>query len=150
MCNTAQLVAEQNGTINVPTYNWSVFLSPHFKLIPNIKSYQHLEFHCESPGDVLLGKNADTPPQKLRILKACWDAQGRPDIFPPKGLLLEWQLYLYHQIRPFCDEATKDFVCPEPSLPPQSSGMSVSNSGHRARRSRVSYEEGGEEEELEQ
>ena len=134
VCNTVQLVAEQDGTINVPMYNWSAFLSPHFKSIPGIKSYQHFEFHCESPGDVLLQKNADTPPQKLRILKACWDAQGRPDIVPPKGLSLERQLYLYHQIRPFCDEATKDVVCPEPSSPPQSSGMSVSNGGHRAKR----------------
>ena len=145
VCNTVQLVAEQDGTINVPTYNWLGFLSPHFKSIPGIKSYQHFEFTCESPGDLLLRKNADTPPQTLRILKACWDAQGRPDIVPPKGLSLERQLFLYHQIRPFCPDDTKDIVCPEPSLPPRTSGRSVSNGGDRAKRSRVNYEEGGEE-----
>ena len=39
--NIPQLVGDEAGTIFVPQYDWQAFLSPFFKPLPGIKSFQH-------------------------------------------------------------------------------------------------------------
>ena len=121
-CNSAQLVAEANGSILVPTYNWKDYLAPHFKTIPSIKEYHHFTFSSDHPGTVLLKKQADGESKELRLLKDDWNIHASsPETIPPKGLSAERQWYLFDQIRQFCPEGTKDIVCPKPSVPRYSS-----------------------------
>ena len=39
--NVPQLVGNESGRQFVPTYNWQDFLSPHFRPLPDIKSFHH-------------------------------------------------------------------------------------------------------------
>ena len=48
--NKAQLVGTHNGRVIVPVYDWTSFLEPYFKRIPNIKKYHHFRFSKDSPG----------------------------------------------------------------------------------------------------
>ena len=117
-CNVAQLVAEADGSVIVPTCNWKEFLAPYFRTIPSIKEYQHFTFSSDKPGIVSVKKHVDTSSKELHLLKDNWNpGESVPNILPPKGLPLERQWYLYDNIRQFCPEETKDVVCPLPSIP---------------------------------
>ena len=50
--NEAQLIGRQDGTVEVPVYNWTGFFSGHFRKLPKIKSYHHFTFSSCSPGIV--------------------------------------------------------------------------------------------------
>ena len=115
--NVAQLVAEADGSVIVPTCNWKEFLTPHFRTIPSIKEYQHYTFSSDKPGIVSV-KKFDTSSKELHLLKDNWNpGESVPNILTPKGLPLERQWYLYNNIRQFCPEETKDVVCLLPSIP---------------------------------
>lgn len=40
-CNSAQLNVREDGTVIVPTFNWTDFFTPHLKKIIGIKQYHH-------------------------------------------------------------------------------------------------------------
>ena len=51
-CNEAQLVSREDGSIIVPSYDWTGFLAPHMKKIVGIKNFHHFRMSSSSPGDV--------------------------------------------------------------------------------------------------
>ena len=53
-CNFAQLVAREDGSMIVQTFNWTDFFAPHFKRIASIKKYHHFRMTSSAPGCVFL------------------------------------------------------------------------------------------------
>ena len=51
--NKAQLVMDEEGTVNVPIRNWSAFLATFSKRIPDIKSFH--QFTCNADRKGMLG-----------------------------------------------------------------------------------------------
>ena len=117
--NVAELVGREDGTRNIPVYNWSEFLAPHFKKVPQLKSYHHMTFSSEAPGALVLKLAADSEEELLQLLRDGWQPSPRdlPAVIPPPGLTMDRQWYLYNHIREYCTEATKDVVCPRPTSP---------------------------------
>jgi len=115
-----QLVGTQDGRMIVPVYDWSQFLSEHFRKVPKMKSYQHFMFTSARPGIVQLKALNDSEESQFRILSdENWtpDHLERPQCITPSGLSAKRQWYLYDQIREFCREDSKDLVCPLPEVP---------------------------------
>ena len=119
VCNTAQIVCNEDGSTLVKTYDWSTYLTPHFKRIIGIKKYHHFRFCSSQPNVVFVKEHADTPEIALTVTKNNWipDSTQLPDVVHPKGLSIERQWYLYESIRPFCQEDSKDIACPHPLVP---------------------------------
>ena len=117
--NMAELVGREDGTVYVPTYGWSSYLAPHFRKVPQLKTYHHITISCEAPGVARLKLAADSEEEQLELLRDEWTpaATELPPVLPPPGLTLERQRYLYHHIRDYCTESTKDTVCPRPQQP---------------------------------
>ena len=59
--NIAQLVSNEDGTIVVPTYNWTNFFASHLKKIIGIKKLHHFHFTWLEPGVCYVKERADTP-----------------------------------------------------------------------------------------
>ena len=118
--NVAQLVGTQDGEVVVPTYDWANFLGGYFRRIPQVKSYHHFTFSCDSPGVVALKAFSDSNATTFRLLAddswAPSTVQLPPQIWPP-GLPSERQWYLHREIREFCRPGTEDLVCPLPAAP---------------------------------
>ena len=120
VCNVAQLVGNEDGSIIVPVYDWTSFFAPKMKKVPLIKKYRHFQMDKTTPGIINLKLCSDSETEQCQILKEPWQADPDvlPDIVAPKGLSAERQWYLYHQIRPFCSEnSDKDTTCPLPEIP---------------------------------
>lgn len=117
-CNVSQLASTEDGTIIVPTYNWSDYFAEHFKSIPGIKKYHHFHFSMSNPGIVLMKENSESPSKQVNLLKDEWSpsTEELPPIISPNGLSNERQWYLYDSIRPFCPENAKDRTCPMPAV----------------------------------
>ena len=120
VCNVAQLVASDDGTMIVPTYNWTDFFATRMKKVPGIKKYHHFSFKSDNPGGVIYLKlRSDSEAENFHILKE--PRHPDPDNFPavvtPKYLSAERQWYLYNQIRPFCPESDRDVTCPLSEVP---------------------------------
>ena len=117
--NVPQLVGTLDGTIHVPTYNWSEFFEDHVKktALKGISKYQHFRFSRSAPGAVFVKNSSDGVEKKIMLLKdETWrpSPNDLPEIIVPNGLSPERQLYLYEKIREFCTDSTKDLVCPKP------------------------------------
>ena len=116
--NVPQLVGTLDGTIHVPTYNWSKFFEDHVKktALQGISKYQHFRFSRSAPGAVFV-KNSSDGVEKIMLLKdETWrpSPNDLPEIVVPNCLSPERQLYLHEKIREFCTDSTKDLVCPKP------------------------------------
>ena len=48
-CNEAQLVSREDGSIIVPSYDWTGFLAPHMNKIVGIKNFHHFRMSSSSP-----------------------------------------------------------------------------------------------------
>ena len=118
-CNIAQLVAREDGSIIVPTYNWTDFFATRMKKIAGIKKFYHFRASSSSPGDVFVRVRSDSAEVRFPLLKEPWtlDADKLPSVIPPHGLSADRQWYLYESIRPFCPDEDRDTVCPLPSVP---------------------------------
>ncbi len=68
-CNTAQLVADQDGGIIVPTYNWIGFLIPHFKKLIGMKKGHHFRVHCPTWGSVVHEEEGRRPNRDGALLE---------------------------------------------------------------------------------
>ena len=96
-CNFAQLVAREDGSMIVDTYDWTDFFAPHFKRITSIKKYHQFRFTSSEPGCVFLKEYSDSPEVKLDLRKdAAWNPSEDelPAVVPPKGLSGDRQWYL--------------------------------------------------------
>ena len=116
-CNIPQLVGTHDGTVMVPCYDWQKFLLVFFTKIQNITDYQHYVFLKDKPGIVNCSIRLQDKPVKCTILKknAPPMVLGQlPDIVSPNGFSAERELYLFNEIRPFCEEGTEDLVAPTP------------------------------------
>ena len=120
--NYAQLVGKSDGTILVPSYDWSSFFADTAiqTSLKGISKMHHFRFCATHPGCVFVRNSSDDTERKINMLK---DPQWRPvstdlpDAIVPPGLSLERQWYLYQKIREFCPEEAKDLVCPLPTTP---------------------------------
>ena len=137
VCNVAQLVADSNGQVIVPTYDWKSFLEPHFRKLQSIKKYHHFRFSSDNPSSVFLKVHGDSEEKEIAFLKSDWDPRDStgPNVIQPPGLSPELQWYLYERIRQFCPDNTKDIVCPLPSVPhssyrPSTPRRPVNHSNH--------------------
>ena len=116
-CNTALLVAKSSGEVIVKVFDWKAYFRPHFKPLPSNKTYHHIRCDSSTPGVEHVRRRADDPEVAVKILKHDWDPfESEPPIIPPPGLSAERQWYLYHKIREFCPEETRDIVCPQPRV----------------------------------
>ncbi|MEQ2284999.1 hypothetical protein AMECASPLE_027322, partial [Ameca splendens] len=53
--NIPQLVGLEDGTVLVNTFDWQAHLSPYFRKLPQIKSYQHFRYLlCRLPQSVFV------------------------------------------------------------------------------------------------
>ena len=69
VCNVPQLVSTEDGTIVVPTFNWSSFFATHFKKVSGIKKYHHFIFDSSQPGIVTMKEHSDCEPHSMSLLK---------------------------------------------------------------------------------
>lgn len=115
--NKAQLVATHDGRIIVPVYDWTSFLEPYFKRIPNIKKYHHFRFSKDSPGMVFCKELVTSPEQPFMLLKDQTNLPP-PSVLPltirPDGLSQEHKNYLFREIRQFCKPGTEVLMAPAP------------------------------------
>ena len=117
--NVSQLMGTQSGETVVPTYDWSTFLSVHFRKIPQLKSFHHFMFSAQHPGTVSLKNYSDSEETTFHMLSDDdWytTISGLPSVIPPSGLPSTRQWYLYQQIREYCRAGTEDLTCPRPNV----------------------------------
>ena len=114
--NKACFVGNETGDIYVPMYDWVSFLSPYFHKVVHIKKYHNFKFQSLEPGVVYMKEFENMESVKFSLLSVSSDIVPRnlPDEIVPAGLTHDRQMYLYKYIREFCDEETKDLVCPRP------------------------------------
>ena len=131
-CNIAQLVSNEDGSIVVPTYNWTNFFASHFKKIIGIKKFYHLHFTWLEPGVCYVKERADTQQTRIQLLKSSWmpDGSDLPSIIQPKDLSPERQWYLHDQIGPFCPENDRNIACPFPTVPKPVSRQATPDPGN--------------------
>ncbi|MED6273562.1 hypothetical protein CHARACLAT_007645 [Characodon lateralis] len=102
--NIPQLVGLEDGRVLVNKFDWQAHLSPYFRKLPQIKSYQHFSFDAKRPGVVLAGTHSDAEPVSFQLL--CDPGVPPPVVcvpaLPAPGLATDRQIYLYSKIRPFC------------------------------------------------
>ena len=119
-CNHAQLVSREDGSVIVPTYDWTDFFASSFKKVIGIKKLRHFRFSASEPGCVFTKQCCDSDEEeKVELLKhpLAPDPSEMPRIIVPKGLSAMRQWYLHDQIRQFCADEDKDKTCPLPSIP---------------------------------
>ena len=68
-CNTSQIECDENGRINVPSFDWVSFLSPHFKRLVNIKKISSLSFSSTTPAVVHFKVNANSDEESIVLEK---------------------------------------------------------------------------------
>ena len=66
--NTAQLVGTEDGASYVPVGDWQSHLSPYFRPLPGIKSYQHFRFDATAPGKVFVRESLDSAETSFTLL----------------------------------------------------------------------------------
>ena len=112
-CNFCQLVGTQDGQTIVPSRDWAVFLSSHFRRLGGIKQYHHFRFERDSRR---LPRTAEE--ETWCLLLGDWSPSqvDKPPLVPATGLSLEKRRYLFERIREYCREDCKDAVCSDPSL----------------------------------
>ena len=117
--NVAQAVGSMDGTVIVPTYDWTSFLAEHIGKCVGIKSLHHLRFPGNNKGHVFVRHKSDSLEVDMKLLKDDWspDPTDLPERVMPSGLSLTRQWYLFNKIREYCPDECKDTTCPEPTEP---------------------------------
>ena len=126
--NHAQLVANEDGTVIVPQYDWANFFAPFFKrnAFAGIKALHHLKFSSSRPGEAMVRDTTDSGEKTIAILhKDYLHWRPTPTDLPPTitlpGLSRERKEYLFDKIREYCPPHCKNIVCPNPNNTPPSS-----------------------------
>ncbi|MEQ2172017.1 hypothetical protein GOODEAATRI_016614 [Goodea atripinnis] len=113
--NIPQLVRLKGGTVIVKTFDWQAHLSPSFRKLPQIKSYQPFSFDANRP-DVVLGL---TETQCLLAFSCCVNRKFYPllPVFLP-CMHLDWpwtgRLIFIQRSDLFCSNEAKDMTYPAP------------------------------------
>lgn len=115
--NIPQLVGREDGTVEVPTYDWQSFLSPAYKPLLGIKPMGHFQFSSNHPGKVFYKLTlADAEEEKILVVQhQVARLPPMPNVLPCPGLSRDRQLYLYQSIREYVREDHRDVVCPLPN-----------------------------------
>ena len=114
--NIRLITLDFGGKRNVVWYNWSEFLSKHFSMIPGISQYHQFRFDSHSPGVVFVKVHSKAQEAAVTIGRgSCGGSSGMPQVVIPTGMTVDWQIYLYEKIRPFCSSDAADLTCPMPS-----------------------------------
>ncbi|MED6255430.1 hypothetical protein ATANTOWER_009691 [Ataeniobius toweri] len=94
--NIPQLVGLEDGRVLVNTFDWQAHLSPYFRKLPQIKSYQHFSFDAKRLGVVLARTHSDAEPVSFQLL--CDPGVLPPVVcvpaLPAPGLATDRQIYL--------------------------------------------------------
>ena len=70
VCNVAQLVTAEDGTIIVPIYNWTDLFVPHFSIFEKLMDYHHFSLDSSKPGVVTAKIRSDSKEVKeVKLLK---------------------------------------------------------------------------------
>ena len=117
--NVPQLVGNLDGTVFVPTYNWSEFFDNIMMKSPlkGISRLHQFQFSAARHGKVHVKESSSAAEREITLVRDdLW--QPSPDELPPvvtpNGLSAERQQYLFEKIREFCPDDKKDIVCPRP------------------------------------
>ena len=117
--NVPQLVGSLDGTVFVPTYNWSEFFDNIMmkSALKGISRLHQFRFSAARHGKVYVKESSSAAEREITLV--CDDSwQPSPDELPPfvtpNGLSAERQQYLFEKIREFCPNDKKDIVCPRP------------------------------------
>jgi len=118
--NIPQLVGSLDGTMFVPTYDWSTFfeevtVTTALKGITQLHHFRFSKFH---PGKVFVKEAINSAEQEINLLKDVSlrpFSQQLPLLVIPNGLSQDRKRYLYEKIRKFYPEQKKNIVCPRPS-----------------------------------
>ncbi|XP_035825279.1 uncharacterized protein LOC118477573 [Aplysia californica] len=125
--NKAILVGTENGVSQLPTYDWTTFLSKYFSKVKGIKTLQHFSF--DNSGVITVKKHSNAPETAQALQKAALPGPGvLPPVIPSPGLSLKRQQYLFKEIRQFVSPHCQDVVTPEPTAVPEDSGSDSSDS----------------------
>ena len=97
-------------------YDFTSFLSPHFKGLPGITKYYHFWFSKSELGKVYCSKESggEEVPFVLLLNNNC-NFNQLPSILNTQPLTLKRQWYLYNKIRQYVDKEFKDVLCPLPT-----------------------------------
>ncbi|XP_071507068.1 uncharacterized protein [Diadema antillarum] len=113
--NIAQLVGDEGGQQQVPSYAWDEFLGPHFQPIQDIDSFYHFRFSNSEPGVVYCREFASHQEKKCFLLKPDVSLPHTlPPPIPAPGLSVDRQRYLDTKIRPLCRPEARDVTSPSP------------------------------------
>ncbi|GFN93895.1 hypothetical protein PoB_002040100 [Plakobranchus ocellatus] len=129
--NEAVLVGTENGSSQIPTYDWATFLSQFFSKVKGIKTFQHFIVDKCKPQSVVVKEHCNAPETTQSLLKAPVPASDvLPSIVPSPGLSLKRQQYLFKEIRQFVAPHCQDTVAPQPNDIPGDSGSDSDSSEH--------------------
>ena len=96
--NVPQLVGTSSGEVIVPSFDWTGYLTPHFKVIKGIKRIHHFtcEEHSLKGGHLITQVTFSDLPTAVPFLKVTNVSlpSTMPPMVPPKGFTAERQWYL--------------------------------------------------------
>lgn len=117
--NVPQLVGSLDGTVFVPTYNWSEFFDDTMMktALKGISRLHQFRFSVAKRGVVFVKESSTATEREIRLVRDdSWKPSPHelPVVVIPNGLSAERKQYLYDKIREFCPDDKKDTVCPKP------------------------------------
>jgi hypothetical protein len=112
--NQCQLVGNEKGDkVNVIQYDWSNwFAEVGFKNVPGISKFHYFKFN--KPNYVSVKEKGSDEYVEMKIIDNFDQQLNLPDRLIEPKVGFERQKYLYENIRKYCDEASKDVLCPDP------------------------------------
>jgi len=108
-----QMVANENGDIFVPTYDWQVMFAD-VKTVPELKKFHHFVFDAQHQGTVKYKISSESETVSFTICRADRLSISLPNKLSPVGLSQQRKEYMYTKIRPYCPDYAKDILCPPP------------------------------------
>ena len=113
---TANEAVRYNKGLGWIWYDFTSFLSPHFKGLPGITKFYHFQFSKLELGKVYCSKEAGSEEIPFVLLfNNDFNFEQLPSILNTQPLTLKRQWYLYNKIRQYVDEEFKDVLCPLPT-----------------------------------
>ena len=70
--NIAQVVGNPDGTVVVPGYDWTSYLSEHIGKCIGINSFHHLRLSSSHKGSIFVREKSDSPELEMKLLRDDW------------------------------------------------------------------------------